>query len=186
MAVEVMRAIPLPLRAAAATPMGRVSPTVWQRVARALPGHANPHFGGKFQKTLRVAGSARRFDDVYLSFLDEWSLEQSPVLNASRGDPGFDLAFAAAAPPGLRMMYCDAVSLSARRHFVQGRSGFHGREPRDTSPIPRPSGGRGRRAHPVGDEGTRPERESTSCANCCIAMLRARCFSVRRQASPFQ
>lgn len=105
-----MRAIPLPLRAAAATPMGRVPPTVWQRVARALPGHANPHFGGKFQKTLRVAGSARRFDDVYLSFLDEWSLEQSPVLNASRGDPGFDLAFAAAAPPGLRMMYCDAVT----------------------------------------------------------------------------
>jgi len=105
-----MRVIPLPMRAAAAGPMGRVPPTVWQSVARALRGQANPHFGGKFQKTLRVAGSARRFEDVYLSFLDEWTLAQGPVVGAPGSPPGFDLSVSQAAPPGLRMMYCDAVT----------------------------------------------------------------------------
>jgi asparagine synthase (glutamine-hydrolysing) len=105
-----MRLIPLPLRAAASVPLGRVPSVVWQGAAAAFPGRANPHFGGKFQKTLRVAGSARRFEDVYLSFLDEWSLEPSPVLNAPSANQVFDLNLSKPAPAGLRMMYCDAVT----------------------------------------------------------------------------
>lgn len=105
-----MRLIPLPLRAVAAGPMGRIPPSMWQGAAAALPRPTNPHFGGKLQKTLRVAGKARRFEDVYLSFLDEWSFEPSPVLDGSNGAPEFDLALSRQSPAALRMMYCDAVT----------------------------------------------------------------------------
>jgi len=105
-----MRFIPLPMRAAAAQPLGRIPPSVWQRIAGTLPGQDNPHFGGKFQKTLRIAGSARRFEDVYLSFLDEWSLEPTPVIGNAHPAQGFDLSVGATAPPAVRMMYCDAVT----------------------------------------------------------------------------
>ena len=63
------------------------------------------------QKALRVAGSARSFDEVYLSFLDEWSYEPSPVLGGDEvADGDFDLDLGVDAPAALRMMYCDAVS----------------------------------------------------------------------------
>jgi asparagine synthase (glutamine-hydrolysing) len=105
-----MRFIPLPMRAIAAQPLGKIPPGVWQGLAGTLPGQESPHFGGKFQKTLRIAGNARRFEDVYLSFLDEWSLEPNPVLDASRVAPGFDFSLAKSAPSAVRMMYCDAVT----------------------------------------------------------------------------
>lgn len=105
-----MRLVPLPLRSAAAGPLGRVPPAFWQGAAGALPGQANPHFGGKLQKTLRIAGNARRFDDVYLSFLDEWSHEPSPVLGGNAREICFDLNLGADAPAAVRMMYCDSVT----------------------------------------------------------------------------
>lgn len=104
-----MQPIPLPVRAAAGASLGRIPPAIWQGVARALPGPISPYFGAKLQKALRVAGTARRFEDVYLSFLDEWSLESSPVRGASDPGQGFDL-FLPDASPAVRMMYCDAVS----------------------------------------------------------------------------
>ena len=105
-----MRPIPLPLRAAAAGPLGRIPPSMWQKAAATLPRAANPHFGSKLQKALRVVGNARRFEDVYLSFLDEWSLEPGPVMNVTGEFPGFDFALPKSAPAAVRMMYCDAVS----------------------------------------------------------------------------
>jgi asparagine synthase (glutamine-hydrolysing) len=71
-----------------------------------------PHFGTKVQKALRIAGSARTFDDVYTSFLDEWSFEESPVRGGDTGQDGLplDLDLAPGAPDALRMMYCDAMS----------------------------------------------------------------------------
>ncbi|WP_277923517.1 asparagine synthase (glutamine-hydrolyzing) [Sphingomonas sp. TREG-RG-20F-R18-01] len=97
--------LPRPLRAAASAPLSRLPPRLWN----ALPGNRPPHFGAKIQKALRVAGGARRFDDVYTSFLDEWSFEPSPVLG-SRGAAGFDMDVFPGAPDALRMMYCDATS----------------------------------------------------------------------------
>jgi len=105
-----MRLIPLPMRAVAARPLGRISPAVWQGIVGTLPGKDNPHFGGKFQKALRVAGSARRFEDVYSSFLDEWSLERSPVLGNAHPVQGLDLSLGTPVPSAIRMMYCDAVT----------------------------------------------------------------------------
>jgi asparagine synthase (glutamine-hydrolysing) len=62
------------------------------------------------QKALRIAGAARSFDDVYTSFLDEWSFEPSPVRGGDEAAGGFDMDFASGAPDTLRMMYCDAVT----------------------------------------------------------------------------
>ena len=105
-----MRFIPQPVRAAVIQPLRHIPGRVWERAARAVSGHPGPQFGGKLQKALRLAGTARRFDDVYLSFLDEWSLQQCPVLEAADAAPGFDISLARGAPAALRMMYCDAVS----------------------------------------------------------------------------
>jgi asparagine synthase (glutamine-hydrolysing) len=102
---ERLSLLPRPLRAAAGAPLSRLPSGLWN----ALPGQRSPHFGAKIQKALRVAGGARRFDDVYASFLDEWSFERSPVLGAE-GTPGFDLDPFPGAPHALRMMYCDATT----------------------------------------------------------------------------
>jgi asparagine synthase (glutamine-hydrolysing) len=105
-----MRVIPQPVRAVSTQPLRHITPGVWQGMAEAIRRQASPHFGSKFQKMLRVAGTARRFDDVYLSFLDEWSLQPGPVLDGSDAGPGFDMSLPRGTAPALRMMYCDAVS----------------------------------------------------------------------------
>src|SRR6185369_7052002 len=69
-----------------------------------------PHIGGKIQKGLRLAASAGSFDEVYCSFLDEWSHERSPVLGGDDADVRFDLDLGPGTSDALRMMYCDAVS----------------------------------------------------------------------------
>lgn len=97
--------LPRPLRAAAGGPLSRLPAGLWN----ALPGKRAPHFGSKIQKALRVAGQARRFDDVYASFLDEWSFERSPVLG-SNGPAALDLDPFPGAPDALRMMYADATT----------------------------------------------------------------------------
>ena len=105
-----IRRVPRPLRAAVGGPLSRVPGAAWNRLAAMLPGGTpRPHFGSKVQKGLRTAGRARRFDDIYNTFLDEWSGEPSPV-------PGvdvpldLDLDVAPGASDAVRMMYCDAVT----------------------------------------------------------------------------
>ncbi len=102
---ERLNLLPRPLRAAAGAPLSRLPVGLWNT----LPGNRPPHFGAKIQKALRVAGGARRFDDVYTSFLDEWSFERSPVLGTD-AVPGFDLDPYPGAPDAVRMMYCDATT----------------------------------------------------------------------------
>lgn len=97
--------LPRPVRRLAGEPLSRVPAGVWN----ALPGRHAPNWGAKIQKAMRVAGTARRFDDVYASFLDEWSARGSPVLGAS-ADGKLDLHPFPGAPDALRMMYCDAVT----------------------------------------------------------------------------
>ncbi|HEX8555189.1 MAG TPA: asparagine synthase (glutamine-hydrolyzing) [Sphingomonas sp.] len=101
---ERLSLLPRPVRAAAGASLGLLPPALWN----AIPGRP-PHFGAKVQKALRVAGNARRFDDVYASFLDEWSFEASPVVGA--GVPaGLDMEPFPGAHDALRMMYCDATT----------------------------------------------------------------------------
>lgn len=103
---ERLSVLPRPLRAAAGGPLARLPSGIWN----ALPGRHAPHWGAKVRKALHVAGRARRFDDVYASFLDEWSLERSPVLGAGGMTGELDLDPFPDAPNALRMMYCDAVT----------------------------------------------------------------------------
>ena len=66
--------------------------------------------GAKIQKMLRVSSSARSFEDVYASFLNEWSVERSPVSGRTSAICPWNLDAGAQAPDAVRMMYCDAVS----------------------------------------------------------------------------
>ena len=104
-----LRVLPRPLRALAAGSLGSISPKAWGGLAK-MSGRGGPHIGTKIRKGLRVAGAARHFDDVYLSFLDEWSHEVSPVLGANGQAMGFDLDLTDGAHDTLRMMYADATS----------------------------------------------------------------------------
>jgi asparagine synthase (glutamine-hydrolysing) len=106
---EQLQKLPRPLRATGA-PLSRISPRFWGGVAGILPGRHQPHIGGKIQKGLRLAASAGSLDEVYCSFLDEWSHERSPVLGGDDADDRFDLDLGPGVPDALRMMYCDAVS----------------------------------------------------------------------------
>jgi asparagine synthase (glutamine-hydrolysing) len=105
-----LRKVPRPLRAATGSTLSRLPSQFWSGIAGFLPGRHQPHIGRRVQKGLRLAASAESFDEVYCSFLDEWSHERSPVLGGEDADAGFDLDLGANVPDALRMMYCDAVS----------------------------------------------------------------------------
>jgi asparagine synthase (glutamine-hydrolysing) len=91
-------------------PLSRIPSQFWSTAAGFVPGRREPHFGRKLQKALGVAVSATSVDDVYRSFLDEWSGMTSPVLGAAEENLQFDLDVSDDAPDAVRMMYCDAVS----------------------------------------------------------------------------
>jgi asparagine synthase (glutamine-hydrolysing) len=57
-----------------------------------------------------VVASAESIEDVYATFLDDWSLQQRPVRGMAHAIPEWDLAADLNAPADVRMMYCDAVS----------------------------------------------------------------------------
>ena len=103
-----LQKMPRPLRTATGAPLSRIPSSFWANVANLVPGRRQPHVGGKLQKALRLAATADSFDEVYCSFLDEWSHESSPVVGGGGAAPPFDLAVDA--PEAVRTMYCDAVS----------------------------------------------------------------------------
>jgi asparagine synthase (glutamine-hydrolysing) len=104
-----LQSVPRALRGAGA-PLSRIPSQFWSAAAGPAPGRRQPHFGAKLQKALGVAASAATFDDVYRSFMDEWSTDASPVIAAGERGLPFDLDLGERAPDALRMMYCDAVS----------------------------------------------------------------------------
>ena len=104
-----LQTLPQPLRASAGSQLGRIPSQFWAGMAGLLPGRRQVNLGGKLQKAFRLA-SATSLEQIYCSFLDEWSHERSPVIGGEEADPGFDLHVAPGAPDTVRMMYCDAVS----------------------------------------------------------------------------
>ncbi len=105
-----LRRVPRPLRSATGSPLSRLPSRLWSDVVRLAPGRHQPHLGSKIQKGLRIAASAGSFDDVYLSFLDEWAFESSPAIGGDDGAANMDLDLGAPMPDTVRMMYCDAVT----------------------------------------------------------------------------
>jgi asparagine synthase (glutamine-hydrolysing) len=104
-----LRTIPRPVRSVAAGPLSRLPPRFWSGLGRLVDRGSRPFLGAQVQKGLRIAQSAGSPDDVYLSFLDEWSQEENPVVGITSAE-GFDLALGQGADDAIRMMYCDAVS----------------------------------------------------------------------------
>ena len=103
-----LRRVPRPVRALTAGALGKLPSSFWNRAAGLLGEDRSLAFGAKVQKALRLGGTAQNFEDIYVSFLDEWSMEQSP---ARGGDAdGFDFKLAGSGPDTLRMMTCDATS----------------------------------------------------------------------------
>jgi asparagine synthase (glutamine-hydrolysing) len=105
-----VRQVPLPIRTALGLGLSRVPSRAWTWFASQWRGQTNPHWGSKMQKAVRVAGSARNFDDVYCSFLDEWALEESPVRDASLVQPKFPLDLGPGVPDAIRVMHSDALT----------------------------------------------------------------------------
>lgn len=104
-----LQMVPRPLRAVGA-PLSRISPHVWARAGGLMPGRRQPHFGGKLQKALRIAATARSLDEIYRSYLDEWSCGPTPVAGPTTGSSCFDFNLDEQMPDAVRMMYCDAVT----------------------------------------------------------------------------
>ncbi|HXG80633.1 MAG TPA: asparagine synthase (glutamine-hydrolyzing), partial [Sphingomicrobium sp.] len=104
-----VRQLPRGLRSVAAAPLARISPSVWTAVFRFIDGRSPAFVGAKVQKAIRIARSAASVEDIYLSFLDEWSQEDNPVLGAGGQSP-FDLELGRGVDDATRMMFCDAVS----------------------------------------------------------------------------
>ena len=104
--------LPAPVRGAVGRTLAALPASAWNRLAAALPGERPSHFGGKVRKGFRTMASASSLQDVFTSFLDEWSGEPSPVIGDERGNGvgAFDFGFGASAPDATRMMYADAVS----------------------------------------------------------------------------
>lgn len=103
-----IRRVPRSLRAL----NGRLSDAVPMRLlnaAASVVSRAQPNFGWRVRKGIRIAANAANFDDVYRSFVDEYAFASSPVLHPGEPFP-LQLEFAPGAPDCLRMMYCDAVS----------------------------------------------------------------------------
>jgi asparagine synthase (glutamine-hydrolysing) len=99
--------LPRAVRPMIALPLSRVPLPVWN-LAR---GRRPAHFGAKLQKAMRVAASARSFEDVCTSFLDEWSLQRSPIIGGDARDVSrLDLDLGPGVPDSIRIMYWDAVS----------------------------------------------------------------------------
>jgi asparagine synthase (glutamine-hydrolysing) len=101
------RRMPLAIRSPAGRSLARIPETFWNKVV-GLTGKRGNHWGSRVQNTLRSAGTARDFDDLFRSYLDEWKFEGSPV--AAADSPGFPLDFGAAGPDVVRALYCDAMS----------------------------------------------------------------------------
>ena len=105
-----LRRIPHPLRALAAKTLSRLSPGFWSRLPLVAGRGGDPLLGAKIQKGLRVAGAAESADDIYLSFLNAWSQEANPVLDAGSLPNIFEPELGRDVPDAVRMMYRDAVS----------------------------------------------------------------------------
>jgi asparagine synthase (glutamine-hydrolysing) len=108
-----IKSVPWPLRSIGGAIAGRIPSAIWDWVGvLANRGdHPGPDFGLKVRKSLRTIGRARHLEDAFVTLLDEWAGESSPVLGA--GNVTAHLRPFEQTMPGasdaLRMMSWDAV-----------------------------------------------------------------------------
>jgi asparagine synthase (glutamine-hydrolysing) len=99
---------PFAVRAPIANFLAQLPTPFWTRFAHAM-GKTGGHWGGVIQDMLRAAGTSREFESFFVSFLDEWAFETSPVPSA-KPRPGFTFDVGESAPNIVRGMYCDATA----------------------------------------------------------------------------
>lgn len=94
--------------------IGKVPASSWDALAQLLPGARGQaaHFGAKVSKTFRTMGKASSLEDVFTSFVNDWSSDDNPVLGLDARDrrPPLNRDLGVSAPDAVRMMYWDATS----------------------------------------------------------------------------
>ena len=100
--------VPASVRSVLGEPLSRLPAGVWRTAGGLIPGRHQPTLGAKIRKGIRISAAARSLDDVYASFLDEWSQGQSPVIGGESATPWPAADFDA--DDSVRMTYWDAVS----------------------------------------------------------------------------
>jgi asparagine synthase (glutamine-hydrolysing) len=107
-----MQRVPPFLRRTLAGPLSMIPEGVWDRLSGVLPGGRQPRFGTKVRAGLRLSQRASTLQEVYMSFLDEWHHEGSPVIGpAIRNECEHPMQeVAPGAPATVSIMHYDAVS----------------------------------------------------------------------------
>jgi asparagine synthase (glutamine-hydrolysing) len=105
-----LQRIPPAARRASAAVAEHVPFGLWTAADHLVGTSRRSPFSGKVHKGLRLMSSARRFDDLYSAYLDQYAQEVSPVIGARGSDPAFPLDPGFAASDAVRMTYCDTVS----------------------------------------------------------------------------
>ncbi len=105
-----VRNIPWPARRAAASALGLVPASMWNRVGRLSGRDLNARWGNRVEKALRVTANARSFQDVYTSTLHQWPYERSPVGSARGPAASFGFGLGTDQPEALQAMHCDALA----------------------------------------------------------------------------
>ena len=77
-----IKSIPGPLRRVGGALAGRIPASVWDSAATKLNRGKSfgPYFGLKVRKSLRTIGRARNLEDAFVTLLDEWAGDPSPVI----------------------------------------------------------------------------------------------------------
>ena len=107
-----IKSVPAPLRSIGGTLAGRIPASVWDSAATLLNRGKSlgPYFGLKVRKSLRTIGRARHLEDAFVTLLDEWAGDASPVIEG--GDVTAQLRPAdetGSASDALKMMCWDAT-----------------------------------------------------------------------------
>lgn len=89
---------------------GRTPEGWWSRAATFARGQPSSLLGAKLQKAVRIATSARHFDQVYGEFLNEWQPGEQPVPAAANDILDIDSKLGGDASEEVRSMYWDSIS----------------------------------------------------------------------------
>jgi asparagine synthase (glutamine-hydrolysing) len=108
---RMMRKVPGPLRKAALAGAGAMPPGLWNRLSELAQRRQSAWFGDNARRGLRLMARAESPGQLLDTFLDDWSLEASPLAGGERcvRRLGLDPRLAAL-PLELQMMHADAVT----------------------------------------------------------------------------
>ncbi len=105
-----LQRIPAGARRAGAAAASFIPFKFWTGIDALMNSSRRNPLSGKVYKGLRVGASVRTFEDLYCSYLQQWALEESPLVNPAGPLPAFPMDPGFAASNATRMSYCDALA----------------------------------------------------------------------------